>query len=94
MSKQELSRPGLTPEHLINHSSVRDVLGLVINICAPDSQELLQQVEKYVDSKEKAGGAGRTGPEVMEFWPLVKVVKIFTKSEVLRTGLVLVDLVS
>jgi len=29
----------------------------------------------------------------MEYWPLIKVVKIFTKSPVLKTGLVLVDLV-
>jgi hypothetical protein len=30
----------------------------------------------------------------MEYWPLIKVVKVFVRSPVLESGLVLVDLVS
>ncbi|KAK4455827.1 hypothetical protein QBC34DRAFT_453465 [Podospora aff. communis PSN243] len=66
-------------------------LGTVEKLSAPDCRSLLQQVRKYIDSKDKKS-SGEADQGVMEYWPLVKVVKIFTKSAVLKNGLVLVDL--
>jgi len=61
------------------------------------------ELQKYVDSKDK--NEKSTGKETkkrkrskqesgprLEYWPLIKVVKIYTKSPALSTGAVIVDL--
>ncbi|KAK0711461.1 Dynamin family-domain-containing protein [Lasiosphaeris hirsuta] len=81
----------VTPESLVQKPSVKDVLGTVRHISAPTAKRLLDQVKIFIDSKEKTRDDGQQ-PVAMEYWPLVKVVKLFVKSRVLETGLVLVDL--
>ncbi|CZT44235.1 uncharacterized protein RSE6_04373 [Rhynchosporium secalis] len=51
------------------------------------AKELLKSINKYVDSSNGSSGSGS-----IEYWPLVKLVKIFTEAEILKDGLVLVDL--
>ncbi|KAH7117730.1 hypothetical protein B0J11DRAFT_90327 [Dendryphion nanum] len=86
-----------TVDKLISERSVRNVLGTekCINSARPGS--FYQELQRYVDSKEKSTGKSRTKGEIgsshqMEFWPLIKVVKIYTKASALSTGAVVVDL--
>jgi GTPase SAR1 family protein len=93
-----------------------DVLGTTRVIEAAEPAGFYQELQKYVDSKEKAGKKGKTGikrtrksksknkasksargfisqqARKLEFWPLIKVVRIYTKSPALSTGAVIVDL--
>ncbi|TAQ85772.1 hypothetical protein B7494_g5916 [Chlorociboria aeruginascens] len=85
-----------TVEKLLEEPCVRDILGTTkkINRAAPEPFYLALQ--SYVDSKEKSTEKKKKGErkemKQMEFWPLIKVVRIFTKSEALSTGAVVVDL--
>ncbi|KAK0621529.1 Dynamin family-domain-containing protein [Bombardia bombarda] len=80
-----------TPHGLAEQPSVRGLLGSVKVLTAPLAKDFSSLLGKYVDSKEKSRGRKKES-EVMEFWPLIKVVKIFTRSPALASGLVLVDL--
>ncbi|KAF3315541.1 hypothetical protein TWF173_003456 [Orbilia oligospora] len=51
-----------------------------------NDSEFVDEVSKVVSAKNGSGG------DEPELWPLVKVVKIYLDSDVLRTGAVLVDL--
>ncbi|KAK3687321.1 hypothetical protein B0T22DRAFT_497814 [Podospora appendiculata] len=75
-----------TPEKLANEFAVRRVLGTVKKLQATDAASIYRQLQTYVDSKEK------NNERMMEFWPLIKVVRIFTKASALATGACLVDL--
>ncbi|KAF2471415.1 uncharacterized protein BDR25DRAFT_223354 [Lindgomyces ingoldianus] len=85
---------------LMAERSVLNVLGATrkINKARPDF--FYQELQKYVDSKEKATKEDKEKKKdknkkeipQMEYWPLIKVVKIFTKSPALSTGAVIVDL--
>lgn len=87
-----------TVQKLIDVTSVVSVLGTTkrINQAYPD--RFYTELQKYVDSKEKVTGKKdkedkkKKGPSQMEYWPLIKVVKIYTKSVALSTGAVIVDL--
>jgi hypothetical protein len=86
---------------LMTRAVVSDVLGSIRRLQASQADLFHQQLQKYVDSKEKVNNnskdhdartKGMANNAEMEYWPLIKVVKIFTKSPVLSTGAVLVDL--
>lgn len=90
---------------LIHVPEVMKVLGTTISLSAKTAESLNNQLQVYIDSNEKVSGDINTGKgrgnqmgtrdaNNMAFWPLVKVVRIYTKAEVLRNGLILVDLVS
>jgi len=54
-----------------------------------DAQRFHAELKKFVDSGEKTGeGGSRT----RRFWPLIKVVKVYIKHDVLANGVTLVDL--
>jgi ribosome biogenesis GTPase A len=64
-----------------------------------DSKEKSQALKKKDREEAKAAKEagiskekGRQAPREMEYWPLIKVVKIQTKAEALSTGAVIVDL--
>ncbi len=78
------------PKSLANDNAVRHVLGSVKKFQATAAAIMYRQLQNYVDSKEKTAAAGQT----MEYWPLIKVVRIYTKATALSTGAVIVDLVS
>ena len=61
-----------------------------------DLHRFTERLQHYVATPKKPVGkstaAKDTPEENMQFWPLIRVVKIFIKSPVLRSGLVIVDL--
>jgi hypothetical protein len=75
-----------TPEGLASQIGVRQVLGTVRKLRATTAASLYRQLQEYVDSKEK------NTERRMEYWPLIKVVRIYTKASALATGACLVDL--
>jgi hypothetical protein len=79
-------------DELVAEPSVKDLLGTVERLASSNSKDFLGLLKRYIDSKEKARGGKE--PDKMEYWPLIKVVKVFVPSPILETGLVLVDLVS
>ncbi|KAK3996792.1 hypothetical protein QBC44DRAFT_257761, partial [Cladorrhinum sp. PSN332] len=72
------------PESLAKE--VRNVLGTTRKLKATTAASIYRQLQEYVDSKEK------NTEKRMEYWPLIKVVRIYTKAAALATGAVLVDL--
>lgn len=74
------------PEALADAVAVRAVLGTVKKLRATSAASLHRQLQNYVDSKEK------NTERHMEYWPLIKVVRIYTKAAALATGACLVDL--
>ncbi|CAD6446372.1 e1e59874-7bcb-4b1c-a282-67f13334c37c [Sclerotinia trifoliorum] len=87
-----------TAEELLAESDVRTVLGTTRTIEKSYSEFFYKELQRYVDSKEKSTGEGGRPSEkkkekrTMEFWPLIKVVRIFVKADALSTGAVIVDL--
>ncbi|KAK3307526.1 uncharacterized protein B0T15DRAFT_530475 [Chaetomium strumarium] len=75
-----------TPEALANQTAVRSILGTVRKLKATTAASLYRQLQEYVDSKEK------NTEKRLEYWPLIKVVRIYTKASALATGACLVDL--
>ncbi|KAI0470344.1 hypothetical protein F4859DRAFT_522828 [Xylaria cf. heliscus] len=82
------------PENLATEPAVRNILGTTKVLKEETSKQLYQRMQHYVDSKEKSTGpAGQKKKDTpMEYWPLIKVVRIFTKANALSTGAVIVDL--
>jgi hypothetical protein len=78
-------------EDLLRDVSVRHILGATKVIKQDDSLKFYKQLQKYVDSQEKSRKDDKS-PKEMEYWPLIRVVKIFVKSPTLQTGAVVVDL--
>ena len=86
---------------LMTKTDVLSVLGTTKTIEAAQASIFYQQLQHYVDSREKCNKKGRgndggrtktTKITEMEYWPLIKVVRIYTKSPALSTGAVIVDL--
>ncbi|KAK4192432.1 hypothetical protein QBC35DRAFT_483760 [Podospora australis] len=74
------------PESLAKEPAVRTILGTTRKLKATTAASLYLQLQRYVDSKEKNTDKSR------EYWPLIKVVRIYTKAAALETGACLVDL--
>ncbi|KAH8820314.1 hypothetical protein F5884DRAFT_866052 [Xylogone sp. PMI_703] len=72
-------------EELLEHPAVRDVIGTTREIYGGDKESFADILRQYTESDEY-------GKKTSALWPLVKVVKIFVKSEILKDGIVLVDL--
>ncbi|KAF2121280.1 hypothetical protein BDV96DRAFT_640676 [Lophiotrema nucula] len=73
------------------------VLGTTTTINKRNPEFFYKQLQQYVDSKEKATGKDKekkkkTIKPPIEYWPLIKVVRIYVKSPALSTGAVIVDL--
>ncbi|KAI1435391.1 hypothetical protein GGR50DRAFT_703194 [Xylaria sp. CBS 124048] len=84
----------INPNKLAEEPSVRDILGSTRVLKAETAEGLYSQLQRYVDSGEKPTGSAKHGKGHyrQEYWPLVKVVRINTKADVLSTGAVIVDL--
>ncbi len=72
-------------EELLNHPEVRDVLGSTKPIAKPSKNQLSTAILRYIDS-------GDHNDKISSHWPLVKLVKVFVKSDLLEPGIILVDL--
>jgi hypothetical protein len=88
-----------TIDDLMSENSVSAVLGTTKDISSAYPNSFYQQLQKYVDSKEKVTKKGKDKEKDkvkktfdMEYWPLIKVVKIYVKAPALSTGAVIVDL--
>lgn len=81
-----------TAKSLAKRQSVAEVLGTTRHIDCGTASDLSSAIQKYLDSKEKSTKTGPKKEEDMAFWPLIKVVRIFCRSEALSSGLVIVDL--
>ena len=68
--------------------AVKRVLGTTMTIERPKAATFYRALQNVIDSKEKKKGEKKE----MELWPLIKVVKLYTKADALSTGAVLVDL--
>ncbi|KAI3400969.1 hypothetical protein diail_1177 [Diaporthe ilicicola] len=79
-------------QHLAKRDAVADVLGQTRRIVCSNARNLYKSLRIYLDSKDKDTEYGPRREEDMAFWPLIKVVKIFTRASVLKTGLCVVDL--
>lgn len=98
--------PRKTKEDLANSNietmlrEVSHVLGGSRNIGETDSLKFYKKLQRFVDSKEKSTGNKdrdkdkdkKNERKEMEFWPLIRVVRIYVKSRALATGAVIVDL--
>ena len=74
---------------------VSNLLGTTKNIGEDLSSRFYSRLQYFVDSKEKSTGDKKNkkkGKREMEFWPLIRVVRINVKSPALSTGAVIVDL--
>ncbi|KAK4947818.1 hypothetical protein LTR10_013326 [Elasticomyces elasticus] len=94
LTKEEMEKVPI--ERLLAHDNVA-CLGTTRTIEADDAMVFHKKLQQYVDSKEK-GGVKEKGekekkkPGEMEFWPLIRVVRLHVKSPALATGAVIVDL--
>lgn len=93
--------PRKTKEDIANSNietmlrEVSSVLGSSKDIKEIDSLVFYKKLQNFVDSKEKTTGnkeKGKKERKEMEFWPLIRVVRIHVKSPALATGAVIVDL--
>ncbi|CAG8951269.1 hypothetical protein HYFRA_00008018 [Hymenoscyphus fraxineus] len=88
-----------TVEQLMNETAIKKVLGTTIKVAKPKPDDFYRELQSYVDSKEKSGDkkkkkkkGEKSEPKTMEFWPMIKVVRIYVKADALSTGAILVDL--
>lgn len=84
---------------LMNNKKVKSVLGTTRRISRSDPVSFYKSLQQVIDSKEKGdfkldknGDISHSAKREFEHWPLIKVVKIYTKASALSTGAVIVDL--
>ncbi|KAI9789949.1 MAG: hypothetical protein M1835_001330 [Candelina submexicana] len=97
--------PGKTQDELANSSvqrlmqenAVRNLLGTSKEFEMGDAMMFYKRLQYFVDSKEKTTGDKEKNKKnkekrEMEYWPLIRVVKLYIKAPALSTGAVIVDL--
>ncbi|KAJ9627575.1 hypothetical protein H2204_009614 [Knufia peltigerae] len=95
LTKDEMAKVPI--ERLMAHENVK-CLGTIRKAEAFDASDFYKQLQNYVDSKEKGsarkdnGEKGNPKAREMEFWPLIRVVRLHVKAPALATGAVIVDL--
>ncbi|KAK1457104.1 hypothetical protein CMEL01_16115 [Colletotrichum melonis] len=86
------------PVVLANFVKVREVIGKTKVIEEAECAPFYAGISAFVGSEKKRNKSRTEGdgaePEELEmaYWPLIKVVRVFLKSEVVSTGVVIVDL--
>ena len=75
---------------------VSPILGGSRDIKETDSLIFYRKLQSFVDSKEKSIGKkdrdGKAVKKEREYWPLIRVVRLYVRSPALATGAVIVDL--
>lgn len=86
-------------EKLMRESSVRSILGTTKKLNERQPDPFYKRLQTYVDSREKdEEKLDKNGNKIglrkrrFEYWPLIKVVRIYVKADALKTGAVVVDL--
>ncbi|RPA74143.1 hypothetical protein BJ508DRAFT_40104 [Ascobolus immersus RN42] len=101
ITAKQLEQNGI--EHYLYDGTVQRILNKrVVTLKAQSGDELFKKLQMFIDSTvedrvSKAKLAKLTDEEKQrrathEYWPLIKVVRIFVDNEILRSGAVLVDL--
>ncbi|GKT60910.1 tat pathway signal sequence [Colletotrichum tofieldiae] len=72
---------------LIENTEVQKILGRTIALADVSARGLSDQMLAYMGRNPQAKDANEMNP-----WPLIKVVRVFTKASALSTGAVIVDL--
>ena len=92
ITREMISR--VDPDTLLNDFHVKNLLGKTHEVYKSSPSSFYDNLQKYVDSKEKSMDEKKNKKEKkqMEYWPLIKVVRIYVKSDALSTGAVIVDL--
>ena len=95
LTKEDIAHSSV--EKLMKNESVSRLLGSCKSFSSSDGLKFYKDLQYYVDSKEKSTGRGKDKekdkkPREMEFWPLIKVVRLYVKADALSTGAVIVDL--
>ncbi|KDN64450.1 hypothetical protein CSUB01_00407 [Colletotrichum sublineola] len=89
------------PAVLASFERVQEVIGTTQVVEEAECDSFYSKIQSFVDSQEKRGQNGletantanaTPQKQSMAFWPLIKVVRVFLKSDVVSTGVVLVDL--
>ncbi|ATZ49548.1 hypothetical protein BCIN_04g06800 [Botrytis cinerea B05.10] len=79
---------GMTSQELFDQiDGVSNILDCHLEIAKPKAKPFSREISKYIDSNNKQKSSNE-----ISYWPLVRCVRIYTKAEILRHGLVLVDL--
>ena len=96
-SKEKMSQTSLS--EYLQHGNVRDILGSTKRISDTDSLRFHQTLQRFVDSEDRnpiSLGIDDSGTEkvsnMMEFWPLIRVVRLYVKHAALENGAIIVDL--
>jgi len=93
MTKEEIAKSSVNG--LVHQRDVVGLLGSSKTIKESDSVQFYKRLQHYVDSKEKSTGdeeKDKKRKRQMEYWPLIKVVRLYVKAPALSTGAVIVDL--
>ncbi|TVY41981.1 Nuclear GTPase SLIP-GC [Lachnellula occidentalis] len=75
-------------ESFLTHPNVRDILGKSEHLSDPILDGFAAKIKSFIDSSSSKGEGGNLFAQ----WPLVKVVRLLVKSDILKHGVVLVDL--
>ncbi|KAI0168301.1 hypothetical protein BJ166DRAFT_611252 [Pestalotiopsis sp. NC0098] len=92
----EQTRGGLANmnvEAIAGDPRVKAVLGSKHTITNADASMFFETMQQYIDSQEVETQNKTPGSrKKLQYWPLIKVVRMFIKADVLSTGAVIVDL--
>lgn len=91
LTREDMS--AISMGRLMDHSNAK-VLGTTQDFESTDALSFYQRLQQYVDSREKSRGGPEkdsVGPS-REYWPLIKVVRLYVRAAALKTGAVIVDL--
>lgn len=90
LTKEDLARTSV--EKLMSNKKVRSLLGSSKTFSTSEPRQFYERLQQFVDSKEKGtekldknGNVAANQKREFESWPLIKVVKIYTKSPALST---------
>ncbi|ETN43542.1 uncharacterized protein HMPREF1541_02701 [Cyphellophora europaea CBS 101466] len=94
LTKEEMEKAPI--DRLMSHANAK-CLDTTLKLDSDDGTDFYKDLQSYVDSKEKTSGIKGVHdpakkPCEMEFWPLIRVVRLYVKSPALATGAVIVDL--
>lgn len=91
-TKESLMRTSV--DSLVDAPQVQAVLGKTEHVTGADSDSFCEKMRQFIDSNDKENLRNTGQQKPFEYWPLIKVVRIYVKADVLSTGAIIVDLVS
>ncbi|RDL38401.1 uncharacterized protein BP5553_02741 [Venustampulla echinocandica] len=77
----------MPPKKLLKITDLSKILGQTKIIYGTKANAFHKEIKAYIDSSNHGGRSGQ-----IAYWPLIRLIKIYTKVPILQSGLVLVDL--